>query len=144
MKGTKKYEKPLLVVEKFTPNEYVAGCWKVNGDNILTELYHDTKRTTNVLLLIFNSFGYYDNGEQVTTPPISQIPSSGNIQGNLPNNLATGTNGNRYYDERHLITGTRTVYEYPTSSELSTVYSYNYNGTTYYFKDYDDLGGNHS
>ena len=36
MKGTKKYEKPLLIVEKFTPNEYVAACWYVNADDVFT------------------------------------------------------------------------------------------------------------
>lgn len=39
MKGTKNYKRPLMVVEQFTPNEFVAGCWFV--ESCYNNLYYD-------------------------------------------------------------------------------------------------------
>lgn len=131
MKGIKSYQKPLMVVEKFTPNEFVAGCWYVKADDIFTELYYDNKFPYEI----------YDDGEQLNTPNNGRIPSSGNIHAANPTNLAQG-NSYSYYSSkeyRWLIVG---FYRY--NYEQTEVYSYTENGITYYFKDYKDLGGNHS
>ena len=131
MKGSKKYEKPLLVVEKFTPNEYVAACWYVNADDIFTELYYDNKFPYNI----------YDDGEQLSTPNNGRIPSFGNLHVANPTNLAENNRYSYFTTKtyRWFITG---FYQY--SNEQDKVYSYTENGVTYYFKDFKDLGGNHS
>ncbi len=55
----KTYAKPFFVVEKFTPNEFVASCdiWKgtFNSSSASATLYYDSK----------SPYGYYNNGETI-------------------------------------------------------------------------------
>ena len=55
MKG-KKYERPLMRVEQFTPNEYVAECWYV--PSCYNNLYYD--KTKNV----WGNYGTHNNDDE--------------------------------------------------------------------------------
>lgn len=67
----KRYSKPQMLIEQFTPQEYVASCWYVAEGDCYTDLFHDT--------VSGNGHWYkYDYGEYIVENHGShRIPESG-------------------------------------------------------------------
>lgn len=136
------YGKPLMRVDTFTPSEYVSVCQYVKSGDCYTNLYHDTNITN--FIIYQDSYGYYDNGENVYG---NNLFASHSSHGNLtpsdaeyfktddyPNNI----NDDRYYtgvDFRTL----RLAYEY-TNHVSGNIYQIEVNGTTHYFREYTQYG----
>ena len=116
----KKYSKPVVVAERFEPQEYCVTCWIVEQDHIYTgTLYRDD-----------NTDGFHQSSEPdvIRYWRATRIPQRGSIKdGSLPALMPL-----HYYGsyEWHLFD--RDPYE----DEKKPVYSYTYNNTTYYFSEY--------
>ena len=138
----REYSKPFMKREHFAANEFVAACWYAKEDDFYTELYQD--KYTNLA----GNWGTYnwlkEGGKEDLNPPSSPtggIPTSGgHIKGDAPAQIMdTSSDGNRYYtayDDSKLNP--------PYYNQVTTIYTYTYNNTLYYLKDYTDDGGNHS
>ena len=135
------YGKPLMSVEQFTPNEYVADCFYIKGSQIFSELYHDLYKNG------LNRYGTYNwlnhaGEEDVTTPTADRIPAeTGTYINGTPPTEVTGinTDGNKYYEHRESSGFNPDYYD-----QVTKLYTYVYDGKTYYLRDYVDKGGNHS
>ena len=96
----------------------------------------------------FGNFGTYNwtglPGEEnlnPPSPPTGGIPSEGHIKEATPTKIQdTNSDGNKYYTSYWTSGSNRWKYY----NQVTTIYKYTYNGTTYYLKDFTDLGGNHS
>ena len=135
----KKYSKPVVVAERFEPQEYCETCWYLDRDDAFATLYHDTDRSKFDIfgLVIYDNEGRYNNGEQVSSSrPPTDFPSSGSFKASQkpePINV----NDNYYWrrrrnDNSYQSHVTGPIYEYTTE-----------NGTTYYFEEVQRRG-NHS
>ena len=140
------YNKPLMSVEQFTPNEYVADCFYIKGEQIFSELYHDLYKNGLGNYGTYNWSNLNHGGEEdVTTPTADRIPANtGTYINGAPPTEVTGinTNGNKYYEHHEapgLFNPNPDYYD-----QVTTLYTYVYNGNTYYLSDYVDKGGNHS
>ena len=98
----KKYSKPVVVAERFEPQEYCVACWYVKREDVLyggqysnSGLFHDTDKsdlyTTQGLMKNFWE-GRYNRGERVATQyPYSDLPgNSGCFHENLPQDINDG------------------------------------------------------
>ena len=139
-----------MVVERFVPQEYITACWYVKQSDMFTTLYHDRLTTTITDYFLFipigthPEYGWYDTGEDVSLPTQARIPGEGNnFKVSVPTPINTTGDGNKYYTEKtHDSVENRD--KYVLSSNVSTLYSYEYNGIKYYFKIPTVLTGNSS
>lgn len=147
MKGIKNYKKPIMVVEKFTPNEFVAVCWYIDEGDCYTNLYHDTQQT--LIISVFHGQGYYwgyldDNETLCENHPSHRVPSS---TASFPyiksEKTPSSIDDDKYYTayeaEYSLVTGWSDKY----TVKASDVYLYNDGTTIHYFKKPTEAG-NHS
>ena len=127
----KKYSKPVVVAERFEPQESVAACEVID---VVTGFYitggwNNNQFYSGDLYQDFDGDGYYDDGEELLIPSRpDRIPRrNGSIEGSPKLitdkcysyvGLGVLTDRNRYY------------------SEQSPVYEITYEGLTYYFKDF--------
>ncbi len=124
------YARPLMLMERFTPNEYVATCWYVSYGDCYTELYHDA-----------NGNGIYKNKESaehiVTNHGSHRLPDSdddyfkttGADAVALPSQIES-----EYYSYSGTGTvGNNTSYSSNGFTRVNPYY-FVYNGTTHYVK----------
>ena len=137
----KEYQKPFMVVERFVTNECVAACWYVKSSDILTELYEDKNKSKGRFGLS-DYWGYYDTGEKVETEYIAiRIPQTGWINESVPNNIgkSNNNNGGAFFTS---YSGNGDIFvakpSYDSGSIVKDLYSYSFEGTTYYFKDFTE------
>ena len=112
----KKYSKPVVVAERFEPQEFCVTCWLVEERWVLrSPLYQDTNGN--------GTLNWFTNGEgDVITyrNNTTRIPESGSIKdGSLPNLMPYN-----YYDDVHGLLRN----ELRENDKVSPVYSYRYNG----------------
>ena len=135
----KTYSKPVIVAERFEPQEYCETCWYLDRSDAFTTLYHDTNR--NSTFLGFNiSDGYYNAGEQVTTPqPSTDFPSTGSYKVSerpMPANI----NDNYYYRGIRMDSYIFFELQRYTNHVTGPIYEFRNNGTTYYFDEIHTKG----
>lgn len=90
----KVYNKPVMVAETFTPNNFVSTCdwWMVKTNNQISTYYHDNDKDGN-----------YESGEEINIIPIYFQYSENNeyLSINNDNDIATlntQTNDGYFYD----------------------------------------------
>ena len=133
----KKYSKPVVVAERFEPQEYVAACeghevvtrYRVYLRDIYTR-YTDWGRNYS-LYQDKNSNERFDNGEEITLTN----PRSGFTTDGTPEQLA-GTFYTRYHTRDVIFFHSKYDYEKPA---VSPVYKGIYNNVEYYFSDYTPI-----
>ena len=139
--GKKKYSKPVVVAERFEPQEYCETCWYLDRSDAFTTLYHDTNRNSSLPIVGNISEGIYNSGEQVTTSqPSTDFPPNGSYKVS-ENPMPANINDTYYYR------GYRTEYflglfEYHpyTNHVTGPIYQFQNNGITYYFDDIHTKG----
>lgn len=118
----KKYSKPVVVAERFEPQEYCANCWYVESEDMYTRLYEDRGRRNEE----------YDNGEEIQLPTATRIPSNGSFK-NVPEpRPMSGYYYESYTTEYFLIF---IPIAHPYGPRANPVYSYTYEGKTYFFRN---------
>ncbi|MBP3830665.1 MAG: hypothetical protein ILA06_10305 [Bacteroidaceae bacterium] len=132
----KKYSKPVVVAERFEPQEYCATCWWIDPSDMYPVLYEDGR--------YFDADGEYQSYEKINLPSVKRIPESPEYfkDPNLPQ-IASGSFYTSYETREEQVWDpfwgrwrTRTTHPYTSPA---TVYTYTegtawYNSTTYYFK----------
>ena len=143
------YLKPFMVVERFVAQEYVATCWYAVSGDFFTTLYHDTKQSHREFVIYDTwEYGWYDDGEQLTTPSASRIPTEGYLKDSeLVTIQNANADGNKYYTEKHGVPLVR-YDQYTSSSQVghnasNKFYTYTTGDVTYYLKSIK-TNGNHS
>ena len=124
-----------MAKETFVPQEYCATCWYVEAGDMYPILYRDRQGSGDK--------GEYDSGDEVFTTASVRIPEAGSFKDvALPTNIVgrfdnkTNVFYTAYTTEQYIYHG-RTYTSYPyTGGQVSPVYRFTYNGSTYYFKNY--------
>ncbi len=131
----KRYSKPQMLIEQFTPQEYVASCWYVAEGDCYTDLFHDTVSGNG-------HWKKYDDGEYIVENHGShRIPESGYFNSDETPLPEAETNAYIFF-----VPGSAfDIYElYPGQTyesdicciEVKTpVYKFQYNGETHYLKN---------
>lgn len=142
MKG-KKYEKPLMAVEFFTPNDFVTACdlceavYNESGNNYI---YNGSNHS---LYLDKNDNSRYNNGEQIDTPYPSSDTFTFSFKDNKDLNYAMNslTTGNPVFRNIKGFTTHKYYREYKSNnnkyvntSEVQSLYALkSTDNITYYF-----------
>ena len=134
MKGIRSYEKPLMVVEKFTPNEFVAGCWFV--ESCYNNLYYDFSNPITGIQNTHNS----DDETVVENHGSHRLPAERGTYFNdndYPYPTETLPNDHNYYTSytvRYFGPIPFRPYNGPAISGNS-IYKYEIDGVTHYFSN---------
>lgn len=117
----KKYSKPVVVAERFEPQEYCSVCWYVEKEDMYTSLYADSDRD-----------GRYDDGEELgNLPTPTRLPDQGSYKDiQLPSPMSSQYYSAWAWDVEWLLFVPLPYRRYTT--QASPVYSYN----GYYFRRY--------
>lgn len=123
----KKYSKPVVVAERFEPQEYCVVCWIVPRENVYrSPLYKDTIEN-----------GIYDRGEgNVITYGRDRvrIPQRGSINDGSQPSLEIGS----FYQDYDYELDDNWDWQIIWKNKVNTgVYSYVYQGRKYYFSSYE-------
>jgi len=130
----KKYSKPVVVAERFEPQEYCATCWWIDPSDMYPVLYEDGSGLWNP------RDGYYQEGEEVNLPTPIRIPQEGYYK--EPNKPQPSSNSN-YYTQYNVVEDwffTRTPYSPMTTPVYTYRYRTGWRYRTYYFKQIRENG----
>ncbi|MBR0433744.1 MAG: hypothetical protein IJK15_08655 [Bacteroidaceae bacterium] len=123
----KKYSKPVVVAERFEPQEYCATCWCVDG--LLTQLYIDKEPKNNQYDRQYNE--HISDRSDYLKYFANRLPQDEDeYYKNEPPSQESGTFYTSYTENGW---GWNRTYPYVQSSRVSTVYKLSTSiGTLYY------------
>ncbi len=128
-KMKKSWGKPIVQVQLFAPQEYVANCWYVEKSAMYTTLYEDGKD----FIINIRPDGYYDTfpiDEKVDLPTAIRVPASGYFRNGESPEIADTSN--HWYTSYNRLTDRYSNQVYPLK--------YRYNRKTYYFSSIKESG----
>ena len=124
-----------MLIEQFTPQEYVASCWYVAEGDCYTDLFHD--------IIIYPTKNQYNYGEYVAeNHGRHRLPSEGFFNSDQLAEPLQDTEGFVYYEPGekfniYNLNPGETIYnnDYMFKPVTTPVYVFKYNGETHYLKN---------